>query len=344
MSIALQPSASSSYNPAVDGLRAVAVLLVMLFHAKVPLAKSGFLGVDVFFVISGFLITGILLDELKSHQRIDIRRFLRHRILRLAPALTAMLAVYLLLAPILWPAQSDHLLQAALALGYLTDYSVALARIPDQLSHTWSLSVEMHFYLLWPWLLALLWRQWAGLNLAKVLLLGYLISTSWRIILISSGLSWSEIFYRFDARLSGLLLGAALAAAAASQVDFRRLQGWAILWLGVMIALLLALPQGWGSRIMLAAGISLIEFAAALVLILLFTRQSWLYRLLAMPLLVWLGKLSYGLYLWHYPIFVYLRSHLQWPEVLLIGTPLSILLAGLSYYTLERYCRQLRKS
>lgn len=151
----------------LDGLRALAAVAVIFFHAgeDTPLS-GGFLGVDVFFVLSGYLITSILLRERSFTGRIDTLRFYGRRFVRLMPALVFLLAVYVIAAPLMWPSmsRSEHIGHALVAGFYLSDYGYALWRIPEFLRHTWSLSVEEHFYLLWPPVLVLLLRS---ANLAR---------------------------------------------------------------------------------------------------------------------------------------------------------------------------------
>ena len=140
------------YNPELDGLRAVAVVLVISDHCCVPVFDQGYFGVDLFFVLSGFLITRLLIDEIDDTGRVDLWRFYLRRLLRLAPPLLLFLTAYMLIAPRLWP-QFDlllHMRDAALAVFYLSDYSQAFWHNPKVLIHTWSLSVEEHFYLIWP--------------------------------------------------------------------------------------------------------------------------------------------------------------------------------------------------
>ena len=133
-----------------DKVRAIAVMLVMIFHSSVPLFHGGFLGVDVFFVLSGYLITRILLAELDKTGNIQLLRFYIHRLARLSPPLLLLLLLYLVAAPHFWPDYSWHVRDSLLTAMYLTDYAKALYNVPDMLRHTWSLSVEEHFYLLWP--------------------------------------------------------------------------------------------------------------------------------------------------------------------------------------------------
>src|SRR5487761_2131823 len=151
---------SLRYNQALDGLRAVAIGLVAADHCWVPGFDSGYFGVDVFFVLSGFLITQLLVDEYDSQGQIDLGKFYLRRLLRLTPPLAILLAVYLAVAPTLWPHYGlwPHIRDAALAGLYLADYGRAFWSQPTLLEHTWSLSVEEHFYLLWPFAVLLLGR------------------------------------------------------------------------------------------------------------------------------------------------------------------------------------------
>jgi len=223
------------YNPALDGLRAFAIVLVVLFHAHAPWIPGGFLGVDVFFVLSGYLITSLLLAELDLEGRLRLLAFWRRRIARLMPAFLVMLAAYLMFAPVAWPQTNDHGTQAALAISYLADYAVAWWGTPQQLSHTWSLAVEMHFYLLWPVLLWRAWRRWKGAELIAVLLTAWVLATLWRWVCSIQGETWEQVYYRTDTHMSGLLLGGWLAAALRDATWRARLQRglpW-LLWLSV---------------------------------------------------------------------------------------------------------------
>ena len=134
------------------------MILVIADHCDISVFDQGYFGVDLFFVLSGFLITRLLVDEIDSTGRIDLLRFYLRRLLRLTPALLLMLTAYLLIAPSLWP-QLDlmsHVRDAALVAFYLSDYSQAFWHNPKVLIHTWSLSVEEHFYLIWPFAVLLL--------------------------------------------------------------------------------------------------------------------------------------------------------------------------------------------
>jgi len=292
------------YDPALDGLRAIAVIVVMAFHAGVPGMTWGYLGVDVFFVLSGYLITRIL----REHPQ-PIGQFYLRRALRLYPALLLMLVVF--------GAMTGDWLQPALAALYVTDFTAAFSRTPADLIHTWSLSVEEHFYLLWPLVLPFLAR---AKDPRRVLLVAWAVMTAWRVVNFFL-FGWDQAYFRFDTRGSGILLGAALAYGV-------KVPRWCVL---------LAIPAAVASinRFELQPllfGMPLMEIATAAVIL-----QSP--RMLA-PLAP-LGVLSYGLYLWHLPImrWMYGTEPLM---MFVLGLALSLLMALLSYLTVERAGRLYR--
>lgn len=306
------------YIPELDGLRAVAVVAVVLFHADPSGPFSGgFVGVDLFFVLSGFLITSILAAEWKAAGSIDLWRFYRRRFLRLMPALLFLLAVYLVVAPLAWPGH-PHGRDALLTGLYLSDYSYAFWQAPFYLQHTWSLAVEEQFYLLWPLLLVPLLKTkrpllWLGI--------AWLAVTVWR----ASFTDWTDYYYRFDTRGSGLLLGAMLAF-----VRFRAgpMLGYASLGLLGLIFLI-------GNIAAAMLFISPTELAAAALILAPLP-------FLANPALVWTGKISYGIYLWHFPIAYALRSELPFAFTAPLTLALSIGCAALSFYTVEAWARRLK--
>lgn len=331
------------YNPALDGLRGVAIVLVLLSHAHVPLFDGAFLGVDLFFVLSGFLITSLLLIEHQAQGRLQYWRFYRRRFFRLMPALALFLAAYCLVAPLLWPGLDDVYQDALVSILYLADYGIAFFDSPGTLLHMWSLSVEEHFYLIWPPLLVLLLR-WAKPGAVwRPLALLYVLSWLWRILWVVQGQHFYEIFFRFDTRASGLLAGALLAALMVEKPDFI---GWLrarmpyAMWLPLAMPLLMEL--GWDNQGAMVWGISLVEVAAVVVLVAVQQRAGLVYEMLSAPALVRLGTLSYGIYLWHYPVVRYLRADHAWPVVVLLGLVISTALAALSFYTVERWAMRYR--
>ena len=331
------------YNPALDGLRAVAIVLVILSHAHAPLFEGAFYGVDLFFVLSGYLITSLLLQELDRSQRIDYWRFYRRRFYRLMPALLLFLAVYCVLAPVLWPGQTDMYADALVSLLYLADYGIAFFDQPDTLLHMWSLSVEEHFYLVWPPLLALLVHRTPRGQLWRVVLGLLVLGWAWRVVWVAQGQQFYEIFFRFDTRATGLLTGALLAALVGERPAwFQALRARLPHFMWLVLAVPLLMEQAWDDMNAMVWGMTVVELATALVLVAVLVPRGAVYEMLSARPLVTLGKLSYGIYLWHYPVVRYLRADLPWPAVVVLGFIISTALAALSYYTVERWALRRR--
>jgi peptidoglycan/LPS O-acetylase OafA/YrhL len=285
------------YNPALDGIRAVAVLAVIGSHAMVPGMYPGMWGVDVFFVLSGFLITSILKDE-AAQGGIRFGQFYMRRVRRLYPALLTMLGLYLAIFPWFYP--GHHLRDAGLAALYLSDYFVAFTQstpghvFDPVIGHTWSLSVEEHFYLLWPAVVA-------GLALIRTrrfvvyLLAAAYIAATWYRLWSHVSIGWWETYYRFDSRTSGLLLGALLA-----YLPELRHRAWA----------LAVLPLAWvtwvitGPEIARCFPTTPAELCGA-AMVLWAAAGS---RLLGWKPLAYIGRISYGLYLYHWPVAWVMRS------------------------------------
>lgn len=312
-----------AYNPALDGLRAVAILLVILSHAHAPMFDGAFFGVDLFFVLSGYLITSLLLKEIQATGRIDFWEFYRRRFYRLMPPLAVFLAAYALLAPLVWPDLEDVYSDALVSLLYLADYGIAFFDSPDTLLHMWSLSVEEHFYLVWP--IALLWlvrRSTHSTRQAQP-------STNRAAIARHS--------------VPGLLLGSLLAALVLDRHPLLdRLQQHLprLMWIPLAVPLLMAME--WGDMGPMVWGLTVVEMAALVVLVAVLPGQGLVYEMLSAPWLVYIGKLSYGIYLWHYPVVRWLRAEFAWPVTVLLGFVISTALAALSFYTIERWALRRR--
>ncbi|QEY73560.1 acyltransferase family protein [Pseudomonas denitrificans (nom. rej.)] len=323
--------------PALDGLRAIAVILVMFFHSRAPFLKQGLIGVDVFFVISGFLITCLLRKELQQRADIKLRSFYWRRFLRLTPPLILLLVLYTLLAPRFWPWYDGHYRDVLLAASYLSDYSKALYDVPRMLSHTWSLAVEEHFYLIWP-LLLLATRGVSSRSLLLGLIVLYVLGTYWRFWCFENQ-PWKLAYYRFDSRFTGLVLGAVIAIANGFQPPSGRVRLFALLALVPLVIAVGLLPD---KTLLLQLGVTLVELASAAAILLALGGGAFS-RLLGWAPLRYLGLWSYGIYLFHFPIFMYLRKAYGWQSALTVGTLITLLLAMTSYYTLEAWARKLRR-
>ena len=331
------------YNPALDGLRGVAILLVIFSHAHVPLFEGAFFGVDLFFVLSGYLITSLLLMEFQSTRRIGFWRFYRRRFFRLMPALALFLGAYCLVAPWLWPDLTDIYSDALVSILYLADYGIAFFDSPDTLLHMWSLSVEEHFYLVWPPLLVLVLRYSPKGQAWRAIALLWLLSWVWRVFWVLQGQQFYEIFFRFDTRATGLFAGALLAALLFEKPGFYealRARRDRLMWLPLAVPALMALE--WDNMNVMVWGITVVELAAVVVLLSVHRQTGLVYEMLTSPALIKLGQLSYGIYLWHYPVVRYLRAEFSWPVVIIAGLAISTLLAAISFYTIERWAMRMR--
>lgn len=305
-------SSKLMYRPEVDGLRAVAVLAVMLFHADIPGFPGGFVGVDVFFVISGYLITGILLRELDSGS-FSIIAFYERRVRRILPALFLVLLVCI---PVGWfvmaPSALQRLGQSLVAVTVFvsnilfwqtTNYFTATVENP--LLHTWSLGVEEQFYIFFPLFLWCVWRyarRWLGWAMVLVAVLSLAIS-QWG---VQSG-RVTPAFYLSPTRAFELLLGALVASAALRGripdpgARISALLAWAglgvIVWAVAMFSRDTPFP-GWHALAPSAGAAMVLAFAHA---------DSLLGRLLSWRFMVGIGLISYSAYLWHQPVFAFTR-------------------------------------
>ena len=334
---------SLRYNPALDGLRAIAALLVVASHCQIPGFSGGFFGVDLFFVLSGFLITQLLTDEFGARGEIDLPGFYLRRLLRLAPPLLLMLAAYLAIAPTLWPQLTlrAHIRDVMLTVFYLSDYAHVLWGDPKVLQHSWSLSVEEHFYLIWPFAILLLARIKPRWRISALFAM-YLLATAWRIFEYQH-LGWTATYYRFDTRLSGLILGALLALWLPhnGQISAGSANAAGVFACAVFIPCLMM--GYWGAPGALVWMVSLTGIAAAALLIAASSPNSWMSALLSAPPLVGIGLISYGVYLWHYPAALYLRIRLPWYETVPIVLALALTAASISYFMIERPLRRYRR-
>ncbi|WP_416762263.1 acyltransferase family protein [Roseateles sp. So40a] len=315
---------SLPYNPALDGLRALSILVVIAFHCFVPGFGGGHLGVDLFFVLSGYLITALLAAEIR-HGGIAVGRFYMRRLMRLYPPLLALVLAYLLLAPWLFP-NEPRWLMAGLTLTYVMDYAIAFNVLPPTLGVTWSLGVEEKFYLLWPLLLPALLRA----RRPMLWLLGAFVAvTAWRYA-VAWQWGWGQAYFRFDTRVTGIVLGAIAALRPTVMPRWLVLVACASLLINLVMP---SLPFHWqfpGAtwRVTAAelAAFVLVSHAAA------HPTGTWL----SSPPLAWLGRLSYGLFLWHFAAISALgRSHSPW---VLLGASLtfSLVMAAVCHYLIER--------
>ncbi len=373
------------YQPALDGLRALAVFAVLLYHADIPWAPGGFLGVEVFFVLSGYLISALLLAEWREHSRVDLPAFWLRRACRLLPALFALLASVMAFAVLFLPDEVAGLRGDTLATaGYVLNWRLIFEQKsyfeiigrPPLLQHLWSLAVEEQFYLLWPLLFVVGMRALRRGGMLFAACAGAAAATLLMAHLYQPDGDPSRVYYGTDTRTAGFLAGAALAfvragnrrrglpspasalsnlgneGGAAPQPVWRRKGPWD--GTGTPVALVLdcfgAVALGALAWQVVAVdefqprlyqgGLAAVAILAAVVVAAAGDgRARLLPRLLSWGPLRWAGVRSYGIYLWHWPIFMITRPQLDIP---LDGAPLLALrlaatfaLAALSYRYVE---------
>ncbi len=347
------------YMPGVDGLRALAVFAVVGYHAGASWLPGGFLGVDVFLVISGFLITSLLLSERASTGRIDLRRFWVRRARRLLPAVVVMIAVVLAAMLVLHPGEVGGLRGAVVSsLLYVGNwYQIAVEQSyfeqfarPSVLQHLWSLAVEEQFYLLWPPIMAACIALLGRRRLLIGVLAGILASTIAAAVLWAPGTDPSRIYYGTDTRAAGLLAGVALAflwpaarlARAARRSAPPALDGIGLGALALLVLLLCTV--GEMGRFLYQGGFLLTAIVSAVLLAVVCHPASRLGRALAWAPLVWLGVRSYGIYLWHWPVLMLTRPGrdvpFDGPALVALQLGLTIALAWASYRWVETPIRR----
>jgi peptidoglycan/LPS O-acetylase OafA/YrhL len=319
------------YNPALDGLRAISVIAVVAFHCRFML-YGGAVGVDVFFVLSGYLITTILRSEIQRSGNIDLKRFYIRRAARLMPPLvlsmTATYAAYRYLVPDINIGPG-----VIVSLLYLSDYGAALWDTPHLLSHTWSLSVEEHFYMVWPVFL-IMTRKLPAKVLFRALVAMFVVATLWRIIDLAVWHEWIFTYYRFDTRLSGLVLGSALAVRQwrMKEETARVASRNALYVLGI-----LSLVLFWGWQAGLQYGTLIADIAAATLIVSLTSgQQTAVARLLSHRWAVYIGTLSYSIYLWHFGATLLLRASTDRASAFVLSCTFAVAVSAISYRYVEK--------
>ena len=340
------------YRPSLDGMRGFAVSVVIAHHAFLPFFPGGKVGVDIFFVLSGFLITSLLIEEGRKTGEINLTKFYTRRVLRLIPALVVLLLFVQCYSLIFLRGTSFWRTERAIAavIFYCANWVRAyqLGGL-SHLGHAWSLSIEEQFYVVWPFLFRLLIRARRS-ERSIVALLAVAILAVWlrRISLWHGIASGDRIYFGGDTRSDELLAGCVLAVwLHMNAFPWRRVEqmvGYFLIPACLVIAGLVVHPPPMG--IMYTLGWPCVELAVGTVLLSLVVTDGGIFRkmLEARPV-VWTGKLSYGLYLWHFPI---LAKVLEWKFLggfeRLVGLVLSFAVAAASYYFVElRFLRRKRQ-
>ena len=364
--------------PALDGVRALAIILILFFHAGFSWLIGGFFSVDVFFVLSGFLITGLLVSEFRLSATIGLKRFWGHRVRRLLPAMLALLVTVAVWAWLFSPTDTlGQLRSDALAtLFYSNNWHQAwggtgyFAEIhtPRLLLHTWTLSIEEQFYIVWPLIVLGLLRVTRSLaGLAIFCVTGTVASALAMALLYNGGAGAARVYYGTDTRVQALLIGATLAVILAGPLPWRRrpraevgghltiapvtepsgrrrtlLGGLGLVALGVLFTMFFTISSSDAWPYVGGFAIASIAAAALIASVALVPETPWA-RLLSLRPIRYIGTISYGLYLWHWPIFVVVGPEqtglTRWP-LFAVRVGLTFILAALSYRFLEKPIRR----
>lgn len=331
--------------------------MVLAYHLKLALFKSGFLGVTVFFVLSGYLITGILISEVEEEGTIDLKNFWLRRIRRLVPAVMSMAVVIIFVSAVVnriifTKGCKDFL---ASVLGFNNWWQIfnkvsyfEAAGVPSPFTHCWSLAIETQFYLIYPLILLGIYklvksrgegRAKRGLLFAGVTLLLALISVILMIILFDPQQDASRVYYGTDTRAFSLLFGALLAILWEYRMVPRRLSASVNMVLGSVsfaVLLVMTIAINGSSNFWYRGGQFFGTILTVLMVYAVSGRKTWLSRFLSNPVLKWIGDRSYSIYLWHYPIILLISKGIKaswW--ITLIEIVLSVVLAELSYRFIE---------
>lgn len=345
------------YITGLDGIRAIAVIMVLAYHLKLALFKSGFLGVTVFFVLSGYLITGILISEVEEEGTIDLKNFWLRRIRRLVPAVMSMAVVIIFVSAVVnriifTKGCKDFL---ASVLGFNNWWQIfnkvsyfEAAGVPSPFTHCWSLAIETQFYLIYPLILLGIYklvksreegRAKRGLLFAGVTLMLALISVILMIVLFDPQQDASRVYYGTDTRAFSLLFGALLAILWDYRMVPRRLSASVNMVLGSVsfaVLLVMTIAINGSSNFWYRGGQFFGTILTVLMVYAVSGRKTWLSRFLSNPVLKWIGDRSYSIYLWHYPIILLISKGIKaswW--ITLIEIVLSVVLAELSYRFIE---------
>jgi peptidoglycan/LPS O-acetylase OafA/YrhL len=362
-----------AYLPGLDGVRAFAVVAVMLYHGGVPHMAGGFMGVDTFFVISGFLITSLLIGEWRQTLTIKLGAFWARRARRLLPALLLMLLFVAFFASVIVPKGTYGALRldALSTLLYVSNWHFILVNsnyfnetaASSPLLHTWSLAVEEQFYLIWPLVvLGVLYFTRSLKVLFAICVAAAIGSAVWMNVVYNNGLNTNRAYLGTDTRSQCLFIGCALAVglvlvAQRSQEQGRLAEGelWrpsnavglavcgALGIVGAITAVVIWVLTTAGSSFPYAGGFFLIGLAVgSVILSVVAAPRSIVPRFLALNPIRYVGRISYGLYIWHWPIFIWLnheRTNLLGWQLFAVRVAVTFAVSVASFHLVERPIR-----
>jgi peptidoglycan/LPS O-acetylase OafA/YrhL len=343
------PESKLGYRPELDGLRGISILLIYIHHLYFPLVPGGFLGVDIFFALSGFLITSLLVEEWNRRGSIRLKDFYIRRALRLMPAVFLLILITGALALIVDKRTATEIRQGIwLTLSYVSNwfYAFGYFSVRNPLGITWSLAIEEQFYLTWPLLLSLalrfkLQRRWIFYILTFIIA----IMPLHRRMLLAQGANVLRLYFGSDTRADGLPIGCLVGLLVSwnllppkkgFEICMKFLAAVGIIFLGYLVSY----PSWMDLLLYRYGGFTLVSLSVALslIVVILYPPKFALWVLKFRPL-VWIGRISYGLYLWHWPVrwFIYLKKALPASTGQLVAAVvLSLLLPTLSYHFVEK--------
>ncbi len=351
---------NSRYMVGLDSLRGLAILGVILYHINFNWMPGGFLGVTVFFVLSGYLITDILAMEWKRNKRIDLKKFWLSRARRLLPGMLVMLVMTLAWITIFHSSLLEKMRGDSLAaLFYVSNWWYIYHKLSyfdnfnqiSPLNHFWSLAVEEQFYVVWPFIISLgLYYIKKQSRMILLICLGAFASALAMAILYEPGVDPSRIYYGTDTRAFSLLIGAVLALVWPSNRLANKIIPKARFILDVVggIALIIILAMFWKTNqydpFLYKGGMVLLSIATALLVANLAHPASRIAQFLRFRPLRWVGIRSYGIYLWHYPILTLTTPKVNAGDFSIIRAILQflliILIAQISWKFIEKPIRQ----
>ncbi|WP_259310962.1 acyltransferase family protein [Capillimicrobium parvum] len=345
--------------PGLDGLRAFAVGGVLLYHAGVSWMPGGFLGVDLFFVLSGYLITSLLLTEYARAGRIDRKRFWLGRARRLLPAAVLVIVVCLIIVALFLPSQlADARADALSSLFYVNNWHQVFADRsyfatfgrPSLFQHLWSLAVEEQFYLIWPLILTFMLTRLSRGKIVAITAAGLVLSAVLMAAIYDPHGDASRVYYGTDTRAAPLLAGALLAFAWPPQrFTGAPGRGAAVVLdvlgaIGVGVLILAMVTWHDYDQWLFRGGFLVAELATVLLIAALVHPAAHIGRVFGVAPMRWIGQRSYGIYLWHWPVMALSRPgvdlHVNRTLIIVGQIALTIGLAALSYTYLEMPVRR----
>jgi peptidoglycan/LPS O-acetylase OafA/YrhL len=340
------------YEPTLDGLRGLAIIVVMAFNGHFLWMEGGFVGVDIFFVLSGFLITSLLVQSHRRTSGLNLKNFYLRRALRLLPALFLLMLFCIGYAVFFQPA--DKSTTTLRGVFYTFFYINNWVQISDPglgaLSHAWSLSVEEQFYIAWPLFLLILLKVKNKAWIFAILFALICVSFAINAVLWSAKASYLRLYFGSDTRAYELLIGCVTALLLSWGIVGRRRNLKWVFHIGSLISIawifLMVFVARHTTGFVYNGGFALVCIGTAILIMDLLLFPSGFSKLFEFRPLVWIGKISYGLYLWHYPIFEaskLLKDRMSPLTYGLIGLVVTFLVAIVSYYLVEQPFLKLRR-